>query len=279
MAGPSFRGSSSRSSSISGSEATCTRQLRCAEASSVSTAASGTITPRSFTPTHCAESVLMDFVRVRKTFLEFPAQLLQEDHSLPRQEPRARSAPASCSQVMSDPVTADQSPKCMGQHVPVVLELSTLTKIPAHAASTPRLLSERSPRTGLSTTSFNSFFNELGPAACPLKLNASSSHAALALPIRVAAAAADGTQLGSPELPTVGSKDHNRRRCRPCSFVYKDGCAMGVACRYCHLCTPEDKRKRQIARLNENRRNWRRQVKESGREACKLAKTQKTSNA
>merc|ERR1711998_686062 len=44
-------------------------------------------------------------------------------------------------------------------------------------------------------------------------------------------------QLGSPELPTVGSKGHSLGTCKPCAFTFKEvGCQSGVNCVFCHLC-------------------------------------------
>jgi len=44
-------------------------------------------------------------------------------------------------------------------------------------------------------------------------------------------------QLGSPEMPTVGSAGHALKKCRPCVFLWKEsGCSNGTACTFCHLC-------------------------------------------
>lgn len=45
-----------------------------------------------------------------------------------------------------------------------------------------------------------------------------------------------GLELGSPELPTAGSWLHRAGTCKPCAFVYKEGCKSGVECKFCHLC-------------------------------------------
>jgi len=44
-------------------------------------------------------------------------------------------------------------------------------------------------------------------------------------------------------LPSVGSAGHETGRCKPCAFLYKDGCRNGPECPFCHLC-PEEERKR-----------------------------------
>lgn len=52
--------------------------------------------------------------------------------------------------------------------------------------------------------------------------------------------------LGTAAVPTVGSIDHHAGQCRPCAFVWKvPGCGNGVDCKYCHLCDPGEKKKRQ----------------------------------
>lgn len=69
-------------------------------------------------------------------------------------------------------------------------------------------------------------------------------------------------ELGSPELPTVGSAGHYLGRCKPCVFVHKQGCESGASCQFCHLCDPDEKRRRQKlkaeSRLNQRRYRRRR---------------------
>merc|ERR1719401_3389269 len=57
-------------------------------------------------------------------------------------------------------------------------------------------------------------------------------------------------QLGSAELPSVGSLGHYLRRCKPCAFVTRMGCGNGAQCNFCHLCSVgEKKRRRKEKRL------------------------------
>lgn len=52
-------------------------------------------------------------------------------------------------------------------------------------------------------------------------------------------------QLGSDEIPTLGSQGHHVGRCRPCAFVWKDeGCLAGIECQFCHLCDSGEKKRR-----------------------------------
>jgi len=57
------------------------------------------------------------------------------------------------------------------------------------------------------------------------------------------------TELGSPQLPTVGSAGHYLRSCKPCAFVHTKGCENGVHCPFCHLCDAGEKKRRQKAKL------------------------------
>eukprot|EP00927_Polykrikos_kofoidii_P002698 TRINITY_DN11079_c0_g1_i1.p1 TRINITY_DN11079_c0_g1~~TRINITY_DN11079_c0_g1_i1.p1 ORF type:complete len:303 (-),score=62.22 TRINITY_DN11079_c0_g1_i1:521-1429(-) len=53
-------------------------------------------------------------------------------------------------------------------------------------------------------------------------------------------------ELGSPELPTVGSRGHRSGQCRPCGFFWKAvGCGNGSRCQFCHLCDSGEKKRRQ----------------------------------
>lgn len=70
--------------------------------------------------------------------------------------------------------------------------------------------------------------------------------------------------LGSNEMPTVGSAGHNIGNCKPCAFFHTRGCGNGVQCSFCHLCPPDEKRKRQkekVAMLRAMRQQERRQVR------------------
>lgn len=48
----------------------------------------------------------------------------------------------------------------------------------------------------------------------------------------------------SQDLPSAGSSGHRLGRCKPCAFMYKDGCRSGADCPYCHLCPPGEKQRR-----------------------------------
>jgi hypothetical protein len=44
--------------------------------------------------------------------------------------------------------------------------------------------------------------------------------------------------------PSMGSSGHQLGRCKPCAFLYKEGCMGGASCQYCHLCPPGEKQRR-----------------------------------
>lgn len=51
-------------------------------------------------------------------------------------------------------------------------------------------------------------------------------------------------ELGSAELPTMGSRGHRFGTCRPCAFLHTKGCANNTECEFCHLCEPGEKKRR-----------------------------------
>lgn len=51
-------------------------------------------------------------------------------------------------------------------------------------------------------------------------------------------------EVGSAELPTLGSRGHHMGRCKPCAFVHNGGCESGILCQFCHLCEPGEKKRR-----------------------------------
>jgi len=48
------------------------------------------------------------------------------------------------------------------------------------------------------------------------------------------------TTTGSPDCPSVGSAGHWLGMCKPCDFFHRDRCTNEAACKYCHLCGPEE---------------------------------------
>jgi len=52
--------------------------------------------------------------------------------------------------------------------------------------------------------------------------------------------------VGSLAMPTKGSAGHGVGTCKPCAFFFTKGCESGVNCEFCHLCGPEEKKKRKL---------------------------------
>jgi hypothetical protein len=59
--------------------------------------------------------------------------------------------------------------------------------------------------------------------------------------------------LGSAALPSRGSALHRYGACKPCAFVYQEGCENGVECQFCHLCDPGERKRRKKERLASKR--------------------------
>lgn len=55
-------------------------------------------------------------------------------------------------------------------------------------------------------------------------------------------------QLGSPELPSRGSALHALGTCKPCAFVFQEGCKNAAECQFCHLCEPGERKRRKKER-------------------------------
>eukprot|EP00928_Gymnodinium_smaydae_P033098 TRINITY_DN23807_c0_g2_i1.p1 TRINITY_DN23807_c0_g2~~TRINITY_DN23807_c0_g2_i1.p1 ORF type:complete len:420 (+),score=63.29 TRINITY_DN23807_c0_g2_i1:48-1262(+) len=60
---------------------------------------------------------------------------------------------------------------------------------------------------------------------------------------------------GTIEMPSVGSAGHAIGRCKPCAFLYSKGCEGGAMCKFCHLCEPGEKKRRQKEKKQARKRN------------------------
>lgn len=58
---------------------------------------------------------------------------------------------------------------------------------------------------------------------------------------------------GSEEMPSVGSAAHAAGGCKPCAFVHTVGCSSGLKCEFCHLCGPDERRRRRRAKMEVRR--------------------------
>jgi hypothetical protein len=84
------------------------------------------------------------------------------------------------------------------------------------------------------------------PSKAPAVLGPKTVSLAAALDEEAVAAAAESfARLGTDDMPTMGSMSHSVGNCKPCAFMHTKGCQNGVNCRFCHLCDPGEKRRRQ----------------------------------
>lgn len=85
----------------------------------------------------------------------------------------------------------------------------------------------------------------LEPRVAPSRWPTTPEPPGLSLPESLVQAGAGLPELGSPDMPTVGSAGHNFGNCRPCAFFHKQGCENGTQCKFCHVCVLGEKRRRQ----------------------------------
>lgn len=66
------------------------------------------------------------------------------------------------------------------------------------------------------------------------------------VPPRKLAAAGSHAQAsnGLATLRSAGSAGHEAGYCKPCAFIWKDGCKSGANCPFCHLCPPGEIKRR-----------------------------------
>lgn len=55
--------------------------------------------------------------------------------------------------------------------------------------------------------------------------------------------------VGSPQMPSRGSLLHAWGTCKPCAFVFQEGCKNALECQFCHLCEPGERKRRKKERL------------------------------
>lgn len=71
---------------------------------------------------------------------------------------------------------------------------------------------------------------------------------------------AGAVESGAPGLPSVGSACHHLGLCKPCDFLHRsnEGCKAGAACKFCHLCGPDENKRRKAVKKDAMRtmRQW-----------------------
>lgn len=99
----------------------------------------------------------------------------------------------------------------------------------------------------------SSMFSTFSPWAAEVSVAADAARPHLApivqpLPFRRVLRLEDALaepDLGTAALPSRGSSGHQRGDCKPCAFMTTKGCASGIDCRFCHICGPGEKKRRQ----------------------------------
>lgn len=82
--------------------------------------------------------------------------------------------------------------------------------------------------------------------------------------LRPSLAAVADPRLGTAALPTFGSEAHYLGNCKPCAFVDRN-CASGAECSFCHLCGPDERKRRRKEKTAFRRQLWRAREKEPRR--------------
>merc|ERR1719401_1940050 len=108
--------------------------------------------------------------------------------------------------------------------------VAAATAASAAVAAAARCWSQKTPCNSVAGCQNNSTHN---PSAIP---NA---------PVLLLAQALAEPELGSPQMPTVGSTGHRSGTCKPCAFYHTKGCGNGLECGFCHLCPAGEKKRRQ----------------------------------
>eukprot|EP00931_Biecheleriopsis_adriatica_P046082 TRINITY_DN26442_c0_g2_i1.p1 TRINITY_DN26442_c0_g2~~TRINITY_DN26442_c0_g2_i1.p1 ORF type:complete len:168 (-),score=28.12 TRINITY_DN26442_c0_g2_i1:96-599(-) len=63
----------------------------------------------------------------------------------------------------------------------------------------------------------------------------------------------------APQVATMSDQQaHNEGTCRPCAYFWakEDGCRHGADCRFCHLCPPEEFKRRKKEKNQRMKEQW-----------------------
>jgi len=163
-------------------------------------------------------------VFVRNTFLEIDTGCYPSLEGF-YQERQAFSCPSSC---VAQSMSVTSATYCPGQ----LLAKSAALQV------TP----EKETKSECSTADT---YQSTPPSPPPEATSGPSNTSCMPVQVLRLEDALSEPMLGSPQLPSKGSAEHHVRRCKPCAFANTKGCSSGVDCRFCHLCEPGEKKRRQ----------------------------------
>lgn len=91
--------------------------------------------------------------------------------------------------------------------------------------------------------------------SCPFSGAAQSAPASISGKcILQLADAIPGKMIPSEEFPSIGSVGHHLGNCKPCAFFYTKGCGNGRGCVFCHLCPPDERKRRRVEKRQRRQR-------------------------
>lgn len=160
----------------------------------------------------------------------FDSQVDEEPEFVPRAESKQKSVP------QMTPVMPTAWPRTMsGEGLEDFLAAVGVAGVTDVSGKSPSAKEMPPPPPSQKAPQFEA--TELPP------LPASGYAADLPVPVKLAQVLKE-PEVGTPEVPTLGSRNHRLGTCRPCAFFHTKGCQSGMACEFCHLCDAGEKKRR-----------------------------------
>jgi len=202
----------------------------------------------------------------KNTFVHFPVQHISLDASEERQ---TKSCPSSGIEIVDDqgqfsaesttqkvdaPISDEESPMIFAQYVDFGMDMGSPTDMQADlyfpGAAMPMIpMEEHFP--GAVMPMDDQFMQMMWVG---METSQPSR------PVLSLAEALPEPEVGSPEMPSVGSVGHWDGNCKPCAFMAR-GCSSGVNCPFCHLCDMNEKKRRRKDKISFMRelRRWKKE--------------------
>jgi hypothetical protein len=155
----------------------------------------------------------------QRTFVDICVESDDEDVAFVKRKPRAKSCPPLCNSLASRSEEAEEDQREFVSNPP-----GTAAPAPSPRTQSPQLSGSSTGEASFDPSSeMESFLQQVF-----MKLVILSEPS---IP-----------DLGTKELPSVGSAAHYRGACKPCAFA-GDNCRNGTKCAFCHLCMPKQKKR------------------------------------